>query len=137
MSEERRDKFHGSTIEERIAQVPEELSIDAVGLWQIVSFGRQGFDLTGDALVDYVRRHILALLAKGAKPVIGARDGLHFWQVVDFGQGPPEDIADAIVREWKLTRQDPDLGGVWFALPHIYEAVRSHKPNPNANKYDA
>jgi hypothetical protein len=77
MSGELRDKFYGSTIEERLSQVPNELAIDAIGLWQIVSFGRQGFDLSGEPLTDYVRRHILALLGKGAKPVIGARDGVH------------------------------------------------------------
>jgi len=60
-----RGKFYGSTIDERLSQVPNELAIDAVGLWQIVSFGRQGFDLSGEPLTDYVRRHILALLGKG------------------------------------------------------------------------
>jgi hypothetical protein len=60
MSGELRDKFYGSTIDERLMQVPNELAIDAVGLWQIVSFGRQGFDLSGEPLNEYVRRHILA-----------------------------------------------------------------------------
>jgi hypothetical protein len=86
MSGELRDKFYGSTIDERLMQVPNELAIDAVGLWQIVSFGRQGFDLSGEPLNEYVRRHILALLGKGAKPVTGARDGVHLWTVVDYGQ---------------------------------------------------
>jgi hypothetical protein len=125
MKKELRDKFYGSTIEERLAQVPGELAIDAVGLWQIVSFGRQGFNLSGPELVDYVRRHILALLAKGAKPVVGARDNIHYWVLVDYGR-TPDDIADAIVREWLSSGREPDPGDVWFALPHIYEATRPH-----------
>jgi hypothetical protein len=129
MSGELRDKFYGSTIEERLSQVPNELAIDAIGLWQIVSFGRQGFDLSGEPLTDYVRRHILALLGKGAKPVIGARDGVHLWMVVDYGQ-EPEEIANAIIREWQMIGRDPDPGGVWFALPHIYEVIRPHRVNP-------
>lgn len=51
---ELRDRFFGNTIEERVRSVPAEIAVDAVGLWQIVSFGREGFGLDGDALVDYV-----------------------------------------------------------------------------------
>ena len=125
MKKERRDKFYGSTIEGRLAQVPGELVIDAVGLWQVVSFGRQGFNLSGPELVDYMRRHILALLAKGAKPVVGARDNIHYWVVVDYGKNPDE-IADAIIGEWLGSGREPSLRDVWFALPHIYEATRRH-----------
>ena len=121
MKREFRDKFYGSTIEERIKQVPEELPRDAVGLWQIVSFGRQGFGLSGDELVDYVRRHLVALFAKGAKPVVGAMDNIHVWTLVDYGRNA-EEMADAIIGEWIRSGRDPDAGGVWFALPHIYEA---------------
>lgn len=126
MNDKLRDKFYGSTIEERLDRVPNELAVDAVGLWQIVSFGRQGFDLSGDQLTDYVRRHLLALLARGAKPVIGAQDGVHLWMVVDY-PGTSEEVADAIIREWHSTGRDPDPGGVWFALPHIYEVIRPHR----------
>lgn len=122
MTKERRDKYYGTTIEERIAQVPEELDIDAVGLWQIVPFGREGFGLAGDELDDYVRRHILALLAKGAKPVVGATDDIHYWTLVDYGRTPDE-IADAIIAEWHAMGRDPNPGDVWFAIPDIYEAT--------------
>jgi hypothetical protein len=76
-----------------------------------------------------VRRHIPALLGKGAKPVIGAPDEVHLWMVVDYGQ-EPEEIVNAIIREWQMIGRDPDPGGVWFALPHIYEAIRPHRVNP-------
>jgi hypothetical protein len=125
MEKELRDKFYGDTIEERIEKVPAELLVDAVGLWQIVSFGREGFGLSGDKLVDYVRRHLFALFAKGAKPVQGAMDNIHIWTLVNYGE-TAEQMADAIINEWRNSGRDPDVGSVWFALPHIYEEKRSH-----------
>jgi hypothetical protein len=125
MEKELRDKFYGDTIEERIKKVPAELLVDAVGLWQIVSFGREGFGLSGDKLVDYVRQHLFALFAKGAKPVQGALDGIHIWMLVNYGE-TPEEMADAIITEWRNSGNDPDVGSVWFALPHIYNATLSH-----------
>lgn len=56
-----RDKFFGNTVEEWIDKVPGELSVDAVGLWQIVSVGCEGFGLSGSLLVDFVRQSILTL----------------------------------------------------------------------------
>src|SRR5436190_1882358 len=128
----KRDKFYGSTIEERLELVAGELPIDAVGLWQFVSFGRQGFGLSGADLVDYVRRQILVLLAKGAKPVKGVRDGSHYWRVVDYGKSP-EEIADAIIAEWQASGREPGPGEPWFALPHIYEAT-THDPKAGDRK---
>ena len=52
--------------------VPNELPIDAVGLWQIMAAGRGGFELSGTELVEFVRLVLLALFEKGAKPVTGA-----------------------------------------------------------------
>ena len=69
-----------------------------------------------------MRRNILVLLAKGAKPVVGALDDVHYWSLVDYGNAP-EEIADAIISEWQRAGRDPELGEVSFALPHIYEAT--------------
>ena len=123
MSKIQRHKLFGTAIEEWIEKVPGELSIDAVGLWQIVSSGREGFGLSGDGLVDFVRRCILTLTAKGARPVVGATDNVHIWTTVDYGQ-PDESAADAIISQWITSGQDPDAGGVWFALPHVYKERR-------------
>ncbi len=117
MNSQLRDKFYGWTIEERIAGVVFELEQDAVGLWQIVSFGRQGFDLSGDALRNYVRRHVLALLENGAKPVTAVANAVHGrgWLPLEYGRAPDR-IADAIVTEWLAGGEDSDFR-VWFALP--------------------
>jgi hypothetical protein len=123
MNADLRDKYYGHSIDDWISKIPGELAVDAVGLWQIVSFGRQGFGLEGNDLVKYVRKALYALFAKGAKPVVGATDGIHFWTPIDLGEAP-EKIADSIIAEWLNTGREPDAGGIWFALPHIYEALR-------------
>jgi hypothetical protein len=89
-----RDKFYGNTVEEWIDKVPAELSVDAVGLWQIVSFGREGFGLAGKELTEYVRRSLVALFAKGAMPVTGATDGIHIWTLVNYGNDRANDECD-------------------------------------------
>jgi hypothetical protein len=118
-----RDRYYGNTVEEWISKVPGELPIDAVGFWQIVSFARQGFGLSGDELVEAVRKALLALFEKGAKPVTGANDGIHYWIPVNYGDTAKE-MADIIIREWLGSGRELDAGGIWFALPHIYEATR-------------
>jgi hypothetical protein len=122
MSKVLRDKFFGSTVEEWIERLPNELSVDAVGLWQVVAFGREGFGLSGTELVDFVRRCIQALFTKGARPVVGALDNIHIWVVVDYGHS---NEVDAIISEWLTSGKDLDVGGVWFALPHVYEERQS------------
>jgi hypothetical protein len=124
MTKRVRDKYKGYTIEEDLARRPSGLAIDAIGLWQIVAAGRDNFELTGTDLLNYVRRHILNLLENGAKPVKAAMDGVHFWKIVDYGNNP-EKIAGAIISEWLESGGEIDPGGVWFALPHIYEATKS------------
>ena len=114
---------------EWIEKVPGELSVDAVGLWQIISFGRDGFSLSGNELVDYVRRNLAALFAKGARPVIGATDNIHIWMPVNYG-GSAEEMIDNIINEWIRCGRDPDWGDVWFALPHIYEQKRTDDAQP-------
>ena len=66
-----RHKLYGHTIAEHIKTLPDELSVDAVGLWQIVPAGRYGFELSDGDLTEFVRRCVLALLDHGAIPVVG------------------------------------------------------------------
>lgn len=49
MNAEPNHRIYGLTVSEWIAKTPTELDDDAVGLWQIVSNGRRGFDLEGAA----------------------------------------------------------------------------------------
>jgi hypothetical protein len=102
MTKALRDRYFGNTIDEWISTLPGKLAVDAVGLRQIVSFGREGFGLSGDQLTDFVRRGIEELFVKGAKPVIGAMDGIRgkedlSWAVESWnsGEGPPLGYATA------------------------------------------
>ncbi len=120
MNKALKDKWFGETIEERLLKIPNELEIDAVGLWQIISFGREGFGLTGAELVEYARLNILALLNRGAKPVIADFAGENDWKIKEgYGQ-TREEIAQAIISEWLISGKDPDVGGLWFALPEMF-----------------
>ncbi len=120
-----RDRYFGLTVEEWIARTPGELARDAVGLWQILAAGRQGFGLSGPKLIDFVRRSLLALFAKGAKPVTGDVNKVYIWaRLTNYGDDP-EKMADAIIEEWQKSGRDPDYGGVWFATPNVYEEKRA------------
>ena len=130
-----RHRIYGTSAEEYIASIPNELPVDAVGLWQVVSAGRDGFELSGQELIDFVRLSLLALFEKGAKPVIGAAHGATIWTPVPYGD-TPAGTADAIIKEWIGSGREPGFGDVWFALPHIYESKRLNSEderNPKLN----
>jgi hypothetical protein len=117
--------YSGETISEWLERLPNELPVDAVGMWQIVPALRRAFGFNADELIEHTRAAILALLSKGARPVVGATDGLHFWSVRNDFVGTDEDIAQAAISEWLASGRDPDPGDLWFALPELYEATRS------------
>ena len=90
--------------------------------------------MSGEELEDLVRRGIKELFAKGAKPVVGAMDGIHVWTTVDYGNNVAS-VSEAIIEEWRNSRRDPDAGDVWFALPHIFNASRP-PDEPHKRKED-
>lgn len=122
MNKIHRDKFFGLSTDEHISQSVDELKRDAVGLWQIVSFGRQGFEMQGEELVVYVRRHLKALVEAGAKPVSGSHDGSRTWVELPYAGAADQQI-ETIIAEWLNSGVDPDAGGIWFALPHVFDDV--------------
>jgi hypothetical protein len=122
---QKRHRTYGCTIDEWISATPGGLDRDAEGLWHIVSAGRQGFGLSGPELIDFVRRSLLALFAKGARPVQGASDGVHVWTPLEKYTGDAETMAQTIIDEWQASGRDPDAGDIWFALPHIYQQKRT------------
>lgn len=117
---EPRNKYYGETMSEAISLVSGELPIDAVGMWQIVPKGRDGFDLTGDALVDFIRKCIHALLAAGAVPVRGGKGTGYEWVAQTQYGTTKEEITENVIREWQAMPDDPLVlcgDGVWFARP--------------------
>lgn len=112
------DEFFGKTILEYIQAVPGELPADAVGLWQIIPMGRQGFGLSGDDLTEFVQRCVLALLEAGARPVTGGAGTQYDWILQSQYGKAVEEIASAVINEWLAAGAgDSDPGGLWFALP--------------------
>lgn len=110
------DKYFGIPISEWIDKTPNELAVDAVGLWQIIPVGRDSFNLTGGDLEEFAKRSIIALINRGAVPVrpAPAKDG--FWEKqLQYGNSPDE-IANAITEEWKNSGVDPDHDGIWFSI---------------------
>ena len=62
------DVIFGTKMSEWISRVPNELTRDAVGLWQIVPDGEFNFQLSGSELTDFVRRNIVAGLESANGP---------------------------------------------------------------------
>jgi hypothetical protein len=120
-----RHKLYGYTIAEHIRTISDELPVDAVGLWQIVPAGRQGFGLSGDDLTEFVRQCVLALLKHGAKPVVGGGGAKYDWLLQPQYGKLNENIVNSVVNEWLAAgATDCDPGGLWFALPSPYVGTR-------------
>lgn len=112
------------TLAEHIQTVADELPVDAVGLWQIVPAGRQGFGLSGADLEEFVCRCVFALLERGAVPVIGG-DGAKFdWlHKPQYGE-INADIAlvDVVTQEYKAFGIESDCvpyGSRFMVVTHL------------------
>jgi hypothetical protein len=108
------DKYFGIPMSEWIKRVPNELEVDGVGLWQIIPVGRDSFGLSGEPLVEFTQRCILALLSRGARPGRHAADG--GWLPVHGRENNAEVIAELIIADWLESGRDPDENGLWFYL---------------------
>ncbi|WP_342362832.1 hypothetical protein [Terrarubrum flagellatum] len=120
---ERREKFDGQTVDEKIAGHINELENDGIAVGEIVGMGCDDFEFTGEELIDFVRRWITAMLEAGAKPVIGGGGTRYDWiEQPQYGSTTKE-IVDNVVAEW-LAKGDPDHGGLWFASPRFLNVGR-------------
>jgi hypothetical protein len=117
---EPRERETGATIDEFLRVAPDELQIDAVGMWQIVAMGKGGFELTDAQLVEFVRRYIRVLLEHGAKPVVGVRSGPTHWLVQEQYGSMSADIEDAVIDKWQRSPEIAEPGGLWFARPRLF-----------------
>jgi len=114
---EPKHRSYGTPMSEWINLVG-ELDIDAVGFWQIIPVGRDGFGLEGHALEDFIRRKLLALFAYGALPVRHVPGDPNVWTAQTSYGETPDAMADGIISEWNAQgRPDPGLGDLWFATP--------------------
>lgn len=119
MTQEPIDRYFGIPMSEWIARVPNELEVDAVGLWQIIPVGIDSFGLSGSALDDFTRRCIIELLDRGAVPVEAAKTASG-WVSIQQYHGSHRDIVDLIISDWKSGKITVDQDSVWFALPENF-----------------
>ena len=123
------DKFFGLSMSEYIKRVPNELSQDAVGLWQIIPSLRErfGIDDPGE-LRAYATLVILELLARGAVPVEpGNPKKTGYYWIEKWWGDTPEEIAKAILDDWERFGEDPvfwDDRWAWFATGEIKRLAR-------------
>lgn len=117
----------GETLSDVIAQHANELVFDAVALMHIVPTGQTDFGLAGDALAEYVRRSVRALLEAGAVPVTHVPgSGYDYIYEPKYGSTADE-ITEGVVLAWLALPDDPLVlagEGAWFA-----------RPNPKYPKY--
>ncbi len=115
----------GFTLGEYVAGIPLGLNDLPVGMFEIVRVGRNGFELEGEALVDFIRRCIYSVMDAGAKPVIGAGKPNQWILQVQYGANKRE-VAEAVIAEWlrqgALTPEP--WRGLWFGLPWSYQHTR-------------
>jgi len=105
-----------------VAAFPNELPVDAVGLWQVVNTFRRTFGLEEPDLGIYVRKSIHALLAAGAVPVVGsARDKA--WHIARGFDQQGEEKTEAVVQYLRGLGKDPDVGDLWLALPKFVKGA--------------
>ena len=130
MSKELLHKRYGTPMSEWIELVPGELTQDAVGIFQIVPAGRDGYGLTGSDLSEFVRRCIHGLLDAGAVPVRGGKGTGYGWILQKQYGTSKSEITEALIAEWLAMPDDPLVlcgEGIWFALP---------KPGVNYVRFD-
>ncbi len=108
------------TFGEVLSQYSAELDIDAVGIWHIVPRAQRVYGLTGDAVAEYVRRAINAILDSGGVPVRHKPGSAYEWvQQKQYGN-TREQIVEALISEWQSLPEDSiALAGeaAWFARP--------------------
>ena len=121
MNGEPTHRSYGTPLSEWIMQIPAELPVDAVGLWQIIPKARHCFGLEGAELIACVRQAISILLDHGAKPVRGGSGTDHDWiEQTQYGTRK-EEIVENVLDEWcGWGLANPTAGGLWFALPELF-----------------
>ena len=87
----------------------------------IITEGQTKFNLAGEALDDFVRRRILALLRRGARPIESSYSLSYDWDMV-YGYGEtPKEIVEAVIAEWKASGRDPPpWGDATFMAPNEF-----------------
>ena len=107
---------YGTPLSECVVAFENELQIDAVGLWQVISTLRRGYGLEEVELKAQVRKVIESLFIAGAIPVFGsARDKM--WHPAAGFEQQDEERTEVVLRYLHNLGRDPGVEDLWFALP--------------------
>jgi len=119
MTDEPRSKFSGRTASEWIALLPTDLDDIGVGMSAIIGAGRQSFGFEGNALVDFVRRSLYALVERGATPRHwGSPSDPQRDIPLHYGSDSNAEIVEGVIADWLASGGgDLEWGDFWFALP--------------------
>jgi hypothetical protein len=111
-----KSKFSNQTVRSWLKKMPNELEIDAIGLWQIIPAGVHNFGLSGNELEEFTQRAIIAILERGGLPAIGynSADGGGWKRAIEYGETNSE-IVRNIVQKWlyEIGRK-PEVDDIWF-----------------------
>ena len=102
------------------------------GLWEIVSTGRGGFELTDGDLREFVALYVYAIVAHGGIVIEGANDDVHYWRAAPRYGKKPEDVAQVVTAEW-IAQGEPDIPGyegIAFALPSYLDSHENRRDWP-------
>lgn len=115
MIDEPREISSGETVSEWMDVYRNDLKDNGAGLWAIVEHGRVGFGLSGDALLDFIRRSLRVVIAAGGQIV---KDGPDGWEPDDSYGATPDEIVENVIRAWQAAGEpEPEWGEWWFVLP--------------------
>ncbi len=116
MIDEPREIESGETINEWISSVYKDNLLDiGTGLGGIVSDGSIGFQLSGEALVDFIRRSLHFIIGYGGRIVKSGSEG---WEPDDSFGTTPNEVVENVIRAWQAAGEpDPEWGEWWFVLP--------------------
>ena len=116
--ESRFDPCH--TLAEWLAGAPDELEIDLISMQAIIGVPRRSFGLHDAEVEEAAREYLGGILARGGRPFQGHNDGDggYYTRVTRFGDDPVG-IVEGVIKEWREAGVDPDLCGIWFALPEL------------------
>ena len=108
-------RHFGIPLNEWINKVPNELTKDDVGLWQIIPSLRDDFGLRDSDLESAIRKVFELLLGHGAVPTYGEEnpDSKQIWLQLQASNVP---IIEKLMSYWRSLNRDPNFGDLWFSL---------------------
>src|SRR6476660_3052338 len=108
MNMNKNHRYGEKTIAQELEVAHGYLPFGLTGLWEIVSTGRNGYELSDGDLREFVALYVYAIVAHGGVVIESAGDGIHYWRAAPRYGEKPEDVAQAVTAEW-IAQGEPDI----------------------------